>query len=112
MSAKGSKIAIYGAIAANMAIAISKFIAASITGSSAMLSEGIHSVVDSSNGMLLLYGIKKSKQPADKKHPFGYGKEIYFWSFLVALMLFTLGGVFSIYEGWHKLQQPEALTSP
>ena len=106
MSAKGSKIAIYGAIIANVAIAISKFIAASITGSSAMLSEGIHSVVDSSNGLLLLYGIKRSKQPADKKHPFGYGKEIYFWSFVVALLIFALGGGIAIYEGIIHLQHP------
>jgi len=109
LSAKGSKLAIYGAIIANVAIAISKFIAASITGSSAMLSEGIHSVVDSSNGLLLLYGIKKSKKPADKQHPFGYGKEIYFWSFVVAILIFALGGGIAIYEGVIHIMHPIAV---
>jgi cation diffusion facilitator family transporter len=106
MSAKGSKISIYGAILANLAIAISKFFAGSYTGSSAMLSEGIHSLVDTSNGLLLLLGIKRSQRPADKAHPFGYGMEIYFWSFVVAILIFALGGGIAIYEGIHHIYHP------
>jgi cation diffusion facilitator family transporter len=106
MSAKGSKVSIYGAIIANIAIAISKFFAGAYTGSSAMISEGIHSVVDTSNGILLLYGIKRSERPADVSHPFGYGMEIYFWSFVVAILIFALGGGIAIYEGIHHIIQP------
>ena len=106
MSAKGSKISIYGAILANLAIAISKFFAGAYTGSSAMVSEGIHSVVDTANGVLLLYGIKKSERPADKSHPFGYGMEIYFWSFVVSILIFALGGGIAIYEGIHHIIEP------
>lgn len=103
---------IFYALFANGAIAIAKGFAAWVTGSGAMLAEAIHSVADCSNQLLLLLGIKKAKRPPSADYPLGYGKEIYFWSFLVALMLFTLGGMFSIYEGWHKLHQPEALKSP
>ncbi|SDD94400.1 cation diffusion facilitator family transporter [Pricia antarctica] len=107
-----SKISIYGAIVANILIAISKFIAVFFTGSSAMLAEGIHSVIDTGNGLLLLFGIKRSNRVADKNHPFGYGKEIYFWSFVVSILIFSLGGGFAIYEGIHSLGDPEVIENP
>lgn len=112
MAAGGSNIAIYSAIVANLLIAISKFFASFFTGSSAMLAEGIHSLVDTGNGLLLLLGIKRSKQKADKMHPFGYGKEVYFWSFVVSILIFALGGGFAIYEGVHALQDPHVIEDP
>lgn len=113
METKSTKpIAVYGAIASNFIIACSKFAAAIITGSSAMLSEGIHSIVDTGNGILLLIGIKRGKKPADELHPFGYGKELYFWSLIVAVLLFSLGGGMSFYEGIKHIQHPEATTDP
>ncbi len=112
MSTKSSKVAIYAALAGNGLIAVTKFAASAYTGSSAMFSEAIHSVVDTGNQILLLYGIKRSKQPADKTHPFGYGMEIYFWSFVVAILLFGLGAGISIYEGVHKIQNPQPMTDP
>lgn len=109
--ASGSKRVIFAALAGNGAIAITKFAAAFYTGSSAMLSEAIHSLVDTGNQVLLLHGMKRAERPADAKHPYGYGREIYFWAFIVAMMIFALGGGISIYEGIHKLQHPEPMTN-
>ena len=110
--ATGSKKVIYAALAGNTLIAISKFIAAFITGSSAMLSEGIHSLVDTGNQGLLLYGMRQAKKPADEFFPFGHGKEIYFWSFVVAILIFAVGAGVSFYEGLHQLMKPTPITSP
>ena len=107
-----AKKTIYAAMAANGAIAITKFFAASVTGSSAMLSEGIHSVVDTGNELLLLLGIKLSKRPPDDSHPFGYGQELYFWTLIVSLFIFAIGGGMSIYEGINHVLEPEPLTDP
>lgn len=105
--ATGSRKVIYAALIGNGLIAITKFIAASITGSSAMLSEGIHSLVDTGNQVLLLNGLKRAQKPPDKEFPFGYGKEIYFWSFIVAILIFALGAGISIYEGILHIRHPE-----
>jgi cation diffusion facilitator family transporter len=107
--AGSSKTAIYAALVGNSLIAITKFSAASITGSSAMMSEGIHSLVDTGNQVLLLYGIKRSNLPASSEFPFGHGKEIYFWCFVVAMLIFALGGTVSIYKGWQHLSHPVAM---
>ena len=109
---ESSKLPIYSALIANIAIAVTKFIAAAITGSSAMISEGIHSVVDTANELLLLLGIAKSKKPADKKRPFGYGRELYFWSFIVSILIFGVGGGIAFYEGITHLQHPHAIEDP
>jgi cation diffusion facilitator family transporter len=105
-------ITVYGAIAANAVIGVSKFGAGIISGSSAMLSEGIHSVVDTGNELLLLLGIHRSRKPADELHPFGHGKELYFWSLIVAILLFGLGGGMSIYEGISHLRHPSVIKDP
>ena len=110
--AGNSKLVIYAAMIGNGLIAVTKFGAASYTGSSAMLSEAIHSLVDTGNQGLLLYGMKRATRPADKTHPYGYGREIYFWAFIVAILIFSVGGGISIYEGMHKLDSPEPMTSP
>jgi cation diffusion facilitator family transporter len=104
-----SSRAIFFALGANFAIAVAKGVAAFFTGSSAMLAETVHSLADCGNQGLLLLGMKQAKQPASPEYPLGYGKAIYFWSFLVAVMLFTVGGMFSLYEGIHKFQSPEPL---
>jgi cation diffusion facilitator family transporter len=109
--ASESKAAIIAAIVGNIAIAVTKFAAAAISGSSAMLSEAIHSLVDTGNGGLLLYGIKQSKQRPDYSHPFGHGKELYFWSLIVGIMIFTGGGALSVYEGIHHVIYPQPLES-
>ena len=108
----GSKKVIIAALIGNSLISITKFGAATITGSSAMMSEGIHSLVDTGNQILLLYGIKQAAKPADADFPFGYGKEIYFWSFIVAILIFALGGGISIYEGILHLDHPEPISNP
>ena len=110
--ASGSKKVIFAALIGNSLIAVTKFTAAFVTGSSAMLSEGIHSLVDTGNQVLLLHGLKQSKKPADEKFPFGHGKEIYFWSFIVAILIFALGGGISIYEGVQHLQHPKPIDKP
>jgi cation diffusion facilitator family transporter len=113
MSAKPDSIrSILYALFANLSIAIAKGAAAFWTGSSAMLAEAIHSLADSGNQLLLLFGMKQSTRPPDANYPLGYGKSIYFWSFLVAVILFSLGGMFSLYEGIHKLSNPQPLTKP
>ena len=111
-TASSSKFAIYGAIGANVAIAISKFVAAFYTGSSAMLSEGIHSLVDSGNGVLILFGMHQAEKPADARHPFGRSKELYFWALIVAVLVFSVGGGMSFYEGIEHLKHPAPISDP
>jgi cation diffusion facilitator family transporter len=111
MKTESSKVLIV-ALAANVGIAVAKFLAAGITGSSAMLTEGVHSLVDSSNQLLLMYGQKRAAKPADAMHPGGYGRELYFWSFVVALLVFALGAGVSVYEGILHFLSPEPAVSP
>ena len=112
MGTNRTPIVVYGALASNLVIAISKFVAAMITGSSAMLAEGIHSSVDTANELLLLLGLHRSRTPSDSGHPFGYGKEIYFWGLIVAVMLFGVGGGMSVYEGILHLLHPAEIGNP
>jgi cation diffusion facilitator family transporter len=111
MSASSKKV-IYAALVGNALIAITKFGASVVTGSSAMLSEGIHSLVDTGNQVLLLHGIRQAKKPPDEQFPFGHGKEIYFWSFVVAILIFAVGAGVSIYEGIHHILEPAPISSP
>ncbi len=110
--AAGSKKVIYAALAGNTLVAATKFVAAAFTGSSAMLSEGIHSLVDTGNQGLLLWGDRQSKKPPDEQFPYGHGREIYFWSFVVAILIFAMGAGLSIYEGIHHLLHPQAVKNP
>lgn len=104
--------AVLFALVANGAIAVAKYVAAAITGSGSMMAEAVHSTADCGNQLLLLLGLKRSKRPPSDEYPLGFGKEAYFWSFIVAIMLFSVGGLFSVYEGWHKLHETEPITSP
>jgi cation diffusion facilitator family transporter len=108
----GSTRVILTALAANVGIAVAKFIAAGLTGSSAMLTEGVHSLVDSTNHVLLLYGQKRAQKPANAQHPLGYGRELYFWSFIVAILVFSLGAGVSVYEGILHILHPEPAADP
>jgi cation diffusion facilitator family transporter len=111
MSSSSKKV-IYAALIGNALVAFTKFVAATITGSSAMLSEGIHSVVDTGNQLLLLLGLHKAKKPADERFPFGHGKEVYFWSFVVAILIFAVGAGVSVYEGIIHLMHPAPIKNP
>ena len=109
MAGSGSTKVVVAALGANGLIAVAKFVAASITGSAAMLSEALHSVADTANQGLLLFGMRRARRPADARHPFGYGKELYFWSFVVAILLFSMGAGVSLYEGVQKLRHPHPI---
>jgi len=111
MSQASTLRAVLYALGANSGILIAKGVAAAVTGSSAMLAEAIHSAADCGNQVLLLFGMKDARRAPDARHPLGYGRAVYFWAFLVAVLLFTLGGLFSIYEGWHKLHQTEPISN-
>ena len=110
--ANSSRLVVYAALLGNLAVAVVKFIAAAVTGSSAMLSEGVHSLVDTGNEVLLLFGMRRAARPADESHPFGYGHEVYFWSFIVALLVFALGAGVSLYEGVQHILKPEPIQRP
>lgn len=112
MAHSGSRFVIFAAIAGNLLIAVTKFVAAAFTGSSAMLSEGVHSLVDTGNGLLLLYGLRRAARPPDRLHPFGHGRELYFWSFIVALLVFALGAGVAFYEGVIHMLDPEPIENP
>ncbi len=112
MSTEGGTKAVIAALLANLGIAVSKFVAWAVTGSSSMLSEAIHSVADSCNQVLLLIGGKRAQRSADERHPFGYGRRRYVYAFIVSIVLFLVGGVFALYEGFHKFQHPEELNQP
>src|SRR3954464_11379021 len=112
MAAEGGTRAVGTALGANLGVAAAKFVAAAITGSASMLAEGVHSVADSGNQVLLLIGGRRSRQAPSELHPFGYARQRYLYAFLVAIVLFTLGGLYALYEGYHKITNPRSLTSP
>jgi cation diffusion facilitator family transporter len=112
MATGGTLKAVWAALAGNVLVAGAKFVAAAVTGSAAMLSEAVHSLVDTINELLLLYGMARSARPADREHPLGYARELYFWSFVVALLIFALGAGVSAYQGIHRLLDPQAIERP
>src|SRR3954462_8540366 len=112
MSTTGGNRAIFAALLANLGIAITKFVAWFFSGSSSMLAEGVHSLADSGNQLLLLLGGRKARKKADADHPFGYGRERYVYAFVVSIILFSVGGVFAIYEGIEKISHPEEISNP
>ena len=113
MSGKGgSKVAVVAAVVGNLLVAVSKFVAAAFTGSSAMIAEGIHSLVDTGNGLLVLFGLRRADRPADAGHPFGHGKELYFWTLIVAISIFGIGGGMSIFEGITHIMSPSPMENP
>jgi cation diffusion facilitator family transporter len=112
MATSGTMKAVWAALAGNILVAAAKFVAAAVTGSAAMLSEAVHSLVDTINELLLLYGMARSARPADQDHPLGYARELYFWSFVVALLIFALGAGVSAYQGIHRLWDPQAIERP
>src|SRR6187455_3023325 len=112
MASSESKRVVNAALVGNLLVALTKVVAALLTGSAAMTSEAVHSAVDTGNELLLLYGMRKAARPPDADHPFGHGREIYFWSFIVALLFFALGAVVSVYEGIHHIASPVAITRP
>src|SRR5216683_6182415 len=112
MAATSSTFVVLSDIAGGLAVTVIKFIAAAITGSSAMLSEAIHSLIDTGNGVLLLVGLRRSREPADQTHPFGHGLELYFWSLIVAIFLFSIGGGMAVYEGIGHVLRPHPIEDP
>src|SRR4051794_37650275 len=110
--ARSTEVVVYAALAGNAAVALVKFAAAFWTGSSAMLSEAIHSSVDTADQILILYGLARAQRPPDENHPLGHGRELYFWSFTVALLIFTLGAGFTVYEGVQHVLAPQPFTDP
>ena len=112
MASSSSRKVIYAALAGNLLVALTKFVAAGVTGSSAMLSEGVHSLVDTGNELLLLYGLRRAARPPDEAHPLGHGRELYFWSFIVALLIFAVGAGVSLYEGITHVLHAAPLTRP
>jgi cation diffusion facilitator family transporter len=112
MATSGTLKAVWAALAGNVLVAAAKFVAAAVTGSAAMLSEAVHSLVDTINELLLLYGIARSSRPADREHPLGYARELYFWSFVVALLIFAVGAGVSAYQGIQRLLQPQTIERP